>query len=225
MDPMKVLLVEDEKNEQQNFIDAVDAFNEKYNLTVEPNIAEDISSALEKIDNSYNGTIIDMKLDNDPQAGNKIVRRLRDLSISVPVIFVTAYPNSVRKDPLTIKERPRDADTYESDLLSFKAWYDRELARKETIQTYTALIRQSEGWWIGWILEIRGVICQERTRSELLETLQITLREALEFDTPEASRRTESEVEEIKVSDIQEFGIQGASRQTESGFEEVNITI
>ena len=99
----------------------------------------------------------------------------------------------------------------------------RELTPKEAMQTYTALIRQSEGWWIGWILEVRGVTCQERTRSELLDTLQVTLREALEFDTPEASRRTESEVEEIKASDLSEFGIQEASSSTESGFEEVSI--
>ena len=92
-------------------------------------------------------------------------------------------------------------------------------------QIYTALIRQSEGWWIGWILEVRGVTCQERTRSELLDTLQITLREVLEFDTPETSLRTESETEAVKASDILEFGIQEASHQTESGFEEVKIAI
>lgn len=92
-------------------------------------------------------------------------------------------------------------------------------------QIYTALIRQSEGWWIGWILEVRGVTCQERTRSELLDTLQITLREILEYETLEVSLRTESEVEEIKNSDISEFGIRGASRQIESGFEEVSIAI
>ena len=93
------------------------------------------------------------------------------------------------------------------------------------LQSYTALIRQSEGWWIGWILEVRGVICQERTRSELLETLQITLREILEYEVPEVSLRPESEAEEIKASDILEFGMQGASHQTESGFEEVSIAI
>ena len=53
-------------------------------------------------------------------------------------------------------------------------------------QIYTALIRQSEGWWIGWIQEVRGVTCQERTRNELLDTLQITLREILEDETPES---------------------------------------
>ena len=53
-------------------------------------------------------------------------------------------------------------------------------------QIYTALIRQSEGWWIGWIQEVRGVTCQERTRKELLETLRITLLEVLEYDSQEA---------------------------------------
>ena len=101
----------------------------------------------------------------------------------------------------------------------------RELTPEEATQTYTALIRQNEEWWIGWILEVRGVTCQERTRSELLDTLQITLREILEYETPEVSLRTESETEEIKTSDILEFGDHGASHQTESGFEEVKINV
>ena len=45
---------------------------------------------------------------------------------------------------------------------------------------YTAVVKREAGWWIGWIEEIPGVNCQEKTREELLETLSITLREALE---------------------------------------------
>ena len=93
------------------------------------------------------------------------------------------------------------------------------------LQPYTALIRQSEGWWIGWILEVRGVICQERTRSELLDTLQITLREILEFDKLGLSHRTESESEKVKFSDILAFDMQETCHRTESGFEEVIINI
>lgn len=52
--------------------------------------------------------------------------------------------------------------------------------------TYTAVIRQDGKWWIGWIEEIPGVNCQETTRDELLETLRVTLREALEFNRQEA---------------------------------------
>ena len=49
-------------------------------------------------------------------------------------------------------------------------------------ETYTAVVRQSGPWWIGWIEEIPGVNCQERTREELFATLTVTLQEALEFD-------------------------------------------
>jgi predicted RNase H-like HicB family nuclease len=47
---------------------------------------------------------------------------------------------------------------------------------------YTAIVKQSGNDWIGWIEEVPGVNCQEPTREELLETLRITLAEALEFN-------------------------------------------
>ena len=225
MNTMKILHVEDSIMEQQNFIDVVDVFNEKYDLTVESDIAEDTWSALDKIDNSYNCAIIDMKLGNDYEGGNEIVRQLDDLSIKVPVIFVTAYVDLVEEHPLIIRKRSSDADSYESDLLFLQEWYKTEPSPAEIAQTYTALIRQSEGWWIGWILEVPGVTCQERTRNELLDTLQITLREILEDETLEVSRRTESESEAVRNSDILEFGVPGASHQTEGGFEAVRIDI
>jgi predicted RNase H-like HicB family nuclease len=46
---------------------------------------------------------------------------------------------------------------------------------------YTAVIKQTDEWWIGWIEEIPGVNCQEHTRKELIESLRFTVMEALEF--------------------------------------------
>ena len=51
---------------------------------------------------------------------------------------------------------------------------------------YTAIVKQVEDWWIGWIEEIPGVNCQEHTREELIESLRATLKEALEFNRQEA---------------------------------------
>ncbi len=51
---------------------------------------------------------------------------------------------------------------------------------------YTAVIKEDNGWWIGWIEEIPGVNCQEKTKEELLDTLRITLKEALEMNKNEA---------------------------------------
>lgn len=44
---------------------------------------------------------------------------------------------------------------------------------------YTAVVKQDGDWWIGWIEEVPGVNCQEATRSELIESLRVTLGEAL----------------------------------------------
>ncbi|MCD6261552.1 MAG: type II toxin-antitoxin system HicB family antitoxin [Deltaproteobacteria bacterium] len=51
---------------------------------------------------------------------------------------------------------------------------------------YTAIIKQEGNWWIGWIEEIPGVNCQEHTREELIKSLRVTLKEALEFNRQEA---------------------------------------
>ena len=49
-------------------------------------------------------------------------------------------------------------------------------------QEYTAIIKQENQWWIGWIKEIPGVNCQETSQEELLKSLKITLQEALVFN-------------------------------------------
>ncbi len=61
---------------------------------------------------------------------------------------------------------------------------------------FTAVIKKEDDWWIGWIEEVAGVNCQERTREELLETLRITLKEALEFNRQEALSAAGSDFQE-----------------------------
>ena len=51
---------------------------------------------------------------------------------------------------------------------------------------YTAVIKEEGGWWIGWIEELPGVNCQEPSKLELIETLKVTLREAIEFNRQDA---------------------------------------
>lgn len=65
--------------------------------------------------------------------------------------------------------------------------------------TYTAVVKQDNGWWIGWIEEIPGVNCQESTEQELLETLRITLKEALEFNRDEALNAADSDYAEVPL--------------------------
>jgi predicted RNase H-like HicB family nuclease len=55
---------------------------------------------------------------------------------------------------------------------------------------YTAIIKKEEDWWVGWIEEVPGVNCKEKNCEELKETLEITLREALEFNRQGEMRRS-----------------------------------
>jgi hypothetical protein len=48
---------------------------------------------------------------------------------------------------------------------------------------YTAVVKQDGDWWIGWIEEVSGVNCQERSRKKLLDSLKLALREALGLST------------------------------------------
>jgi predicted RNase H-like HicB family nuclease len=65
---------------------------------------------------------------------------------------------------------------------------------------YTALIKRDGKWWIGWIEEIPGVNCQEPTREKLLETLRITLQEALELNRQEAIHTAGAEYQEEPIT-------------------------
>ena len=62
-----------------------------------------------------------------------------------------------------------------------------------TPNTYTAIIKQDGDWWVGWVEEVPGVNCQEATRDELLETLRVTLAEAIEMNRQDALDAAESD--------------------------------
>ncbi len=49
---------------------------------------------------------------------------------------------------------------------------------------YRAVIKQADGWWIGWLVDLPGVNAQEKAREELMESLRIAAQEMLETNVP-----------------------------------------
>lgn len=47
---------------------------------------------------------------------------------------------------------------------------------------YTAILKQDGDWWFGWVEEVPGVNCQERTKADLLTSLREILSEAIEIN-------------------------------------------
>ena len=68
------------------------------------------------------------------------------------------------------------------------------------MNTFTAVIKQDKNVWIGWIEEVPGVNCQEETKEKLLESLKITLKEALDFNKQDALKAAVSNYSEELVT-------------------------
>ena len=65
--------------------------------------------------------------------------------------------------------------------------------------SYTAITKKAGDWWIGWVEEVPGVNCQERTEAELLQSLRAALLEAIQFNRDEAIEAAASDFREIEL--------------------------
>jgi len=65
---------------------------------------------------------------------------------------------------------------------------------------YTAVVKKDGDAWIGWIEEVPGVNCQENSLEALKETLEITLREALDMNREEAILLAGTDYSEEKIA-------------------------
>lgn len=67
---------------------------------------------------------------------------------------------------------------------------------------FRAVIKQSEDWWIGWLVDLPGVNAQEKTKDELLESLRIGAEDMLATEVPfePGARMTMVEVAEPQWS-------------------------
>lgn len=65
---------------------------------------------------------------------------------------------------------------------------------------YTAVVKHEGDWWVGWIEEVPGVNCQESTKEALMESLRVTLREALELNRDDAISAAGEDFEELRLA-------------------------
>ncbi len=64
---------------------------------------------------------------------------------------------------------------------------------------YTAITKKRGDWWIGWIEEVPGVNCQERTEAELIDSLRTALQEAIQFNREDAIKAAAPDFTEVEL--------------------------
>ncbi len=61
---------------------------------------------------------------------------------------------------------------------------------------YRAVIKKSDDWWIGWLIDLPGVNAQEKSKEKLIESLKIGAEDM--FNTP-FEPKDEEELVKIEV--------------------------
>jgi predicted RNase H-like HicB family nuclease len=49
---------------------------------------------------------------------------------------------------------------------------------------YRAVIKKTDEWWIGWLIDLPGVNAQEKTKAELIESLRVGAEDMLDTEVP-----------------------------------------
>lgn len=49
---------------------------------------------------------------------------------------------------------------------------------------FRAIVKNTDGWWIGWLIDLPGVNAQEKTREKLIDSLRIGAEAMLATDIP-----------------------------------------
>lgn len=65
--------------------------------------------------------------------------------------------------------------------------------------TYTSVVQQYDGRWIGWIEEVPGANSQGHSRDELLDNLRDALAQALNMNRADVRAAANGAFEEVSI--------------------------
>ena len=98
MSKFRLLIVEDDDRDLAVCKDAVEVFKDEKQIEVELIVCKDLSGAQLELNNAIekpiNGAIIDIKLGNDSDAGNQVIRKIQEEFFRIPTAVLTGTPGS-----------------------------------------------------------------------------------------------------------------------------------
>ena len=94
MSKLKLLIVEDNEQDLALCRGKVDIYNDDNQGKIELVECKNVGDAFSKLDNSFDGAIIDLKLGYDGDEGNEVIGKIDELQFRIPVIILTGTPDS-----------------------------------------------------------------------------------------------------------------------------------
>lgn len=158
MSAFRLLLVEDNDEDLSTCRDTVEKYKDEKQREIELVECKSVEEAFTKLDSSFDGAIIDLKLAYQGNEGNQIIARITELHFRIPVAILTGTPDTVDMDFAYIGVfKKGDPGAGYADLLdSFWGIYNTGLTRimggrgiiEETLNTVFRqnLLPQKDKW-------------------------------------------------------------------------------
>ncbi len=129
MKKLRLLIVEDVEEELDSCRDDVADYNRDQDRNIELVECKTLDEALEKLDNSFDGAFIDLKLTPIGDEGNQVIERMRQTSSRIPIFIFTGNPGTWNDSVKDIKIYRKGAIGYYELLEKFCETYDTGLTR------------------------------------------------------------------------------------------------
>jgi CheY-like chemotaxis protein len=98
MSKFRLLVVEDQEEELSVCRDTIARYKDEKQRDVEIEECKDVKEAFEKLDNSFDGAIIDLRLGDQGDEGTQVVREIEKANLRIPVAILTGTPDAVDSD-------------------------------------------------------------------------------------------------------------------------------
>lgn len=135
MSKMNLLLVEDNKQDQDNCLHAVEDLQADHDITIDLTICRNVEDALNALRTKvFDGAIIDMRLANDGNGneGNDVIAEIKHSFHRIPVAILTGTPDPAESEgfpSIGIYRKGEEDSTYEILISKFHDIYTTGLTK------------------------------------------------------------------------------------------------
>jgi hypothetical protein len=91
----RLALVEDNEEDIQTCKDSVSRYQDEKHRDIELVVYRSVDEALQKLDKSFDGAIVDLRFDTQGDEGNQVVSRIAKSNLRIPTVIMTGTPSSV----------------------------------------------------------------------------------------------------------------------------------
>lgn len=125
---MKLLLVEDNPDNVEDFKSTLERYIDEHTLKIDVEYACSFEEAMKELNTTFDGAIIDLKLQEDTEGGNKVISEILQ-QYRVPIAVLTGTPSNLGHDEAPLLQLFVRDDGYDPVLNFLKDIYNTGLTQ------------------------------------------------------------------------------------------------